>query len=276
MGEPGGAVPLPVGRRLRGRGHAARQRLDAERERRPQAARARLDARRRLRLGLRPRASPVRRRATRARARRRHGLDEPPPQRARIPRPVVARRGALRELGERRDAGPRAVARVGARQRRRVRRRPGQRHDLRPVRRRREGDDADGRCPRRRGCSTRRSPSAARSSPSALPTARRSSPPACSRSSRSAATSSTGCTRCPASQLVAAAFAAQQKVSPFAFPQARRHVARAGLAAARRRQGAPAAPLRSRPRPRISATCPSSSGAPTTSYRRASAIRRRT
>ena len=76
-------------------------------------------------------------------ARRRGGGDgQPPARRARLPRPVVALRRRVRGVGQRRHARPRARARVGARQHRTVRRRPGQRDDLRRVGRRLQGEHA--------------------------------------------------------------------------------------------------------------------------------------
>ena len=52
------------------------------------------------------------------------------------------RRRAVRELGQRRHARPRARAAMGSRQHRRIRRRSGQRHDLRSVGRRPESQHA--------------------------------------------------------------------------------------------------------------------------------------
>ena len=136
------AVPLSVGRRVSRRGHAPDQRLDAGRQRRQEAAGARLDARRRLRLRIEPGAAAVRRREPRAAPRRRPGLDEPSPQRLRLPRPVEGRRREVQAIRQRRHAGSRGGARVGARQRRQLRRRSRQRHDLRAIRRRPESQHA--------------------------------------------------------------------------------------------------------------------------------------
>ena len=224
--------------------------------------------------GLRPRASPVRRRAPRARARRRPRLGEPPPQRARLPRPVADRRREVRVVRQRRDARSRERPPLGARERRAVRGRSGERHHLRAVGWRRKGDHAHGdarregavpqgrrdqrltlllRHPRRRDearqrrahrARDRKGPARQAPLPSGEPARRR------------------GVRR------------AGEGVS-VRVPEARRHVARAGLAAARRRQGPADATVRSRRRPPSRRTCPSSSGTPSTSSRPGPTTRRR-
>ena len=111
---------LPVSERLHAGG---RQR---------EAARVLLDSRRRLRARLRLRAA-VRRLAA-GHARRRRRRDHPlSPRRARLP---LSRRARRREVGRNRKRGPTRSdrrARMGARQHRGVRRRPGKRDDRRRI-----------------------------------------------------------------------------------------------------------------------------------------------
>ncbi len=134
---------LPAGRRPDPR-HAARadrrrlplpQRVDPDRARRWTAAGDGVDPRgqQRERLSL---GSGLRRSRVGAK-RRSGGLAELPSRGAGLPRPSGADRGIrLRRVGQLRDDGyPRGAA-LGPGQRRRVRRRSGQRHGVRPVGRR--------------------------------------------------------------------------------------------------------------------------------------------
>ena len=136
-------VPRPLELRRRQRGLPADQRLHAGAQRREEAAGARLAPRRRLRQRQRHRARRLQRREPRPARRRGLLLDQPPARPARLLRPGRRRRGEVRRVRQRRHARLRRRARVGARQHRGLRRRPRQRDDHGPVRRRREGLRAD-------------------------------------------------------------------------------------------------------------------------------------
>ena len=144
LGQGRGGLRLRMEPRRAGRGLPAPERLDP-RPRQPQARRHGLAARRRLRRRLRQRDERLRRREPRA-PRRRRRQPQPPPRRRRLPRPLVHRRREIRGVGKRGAARHRRRARVGAGQHRGLRRRPGERHDLRPVRRRRQGERAAWPC----------------------------------------------------------------------------------------------------------------------------------
>ena len=133
-------LPVPVDGWLAERGHAQGEHLDAEPDR--LAARDVLHPRRRLHLRLGLRAGVAGRGADGAAPRRRLGDGQPSAQHPRLPRPVRVRRAGLCRLGQRRHDRPGRGAPVGPRQHRELRRRPGPRDDLRPVRRRVEGHDA--------------------------------------------------------------------------------------------------------------------------------------
>ncbi len=142
LGQGRGGLRLRMEPRRAGRRLSAPERLDA-RPRQPQARRHGLAARRRLRHRLRQRDERLRRGEPRApRCRRRQ--PQPPRRRGRLPRPLVHRRREVRGVGKRGSARHRRRARVGTGQHRGLRRRSRERDDLRPVRRRREGDRPDG------------------------------------------------------------------------------------------------------------------------------------
>ena len=125
-----------------GRGLSRPEYLLDRRERRPQAAGHGVDPRGRLHVRFRL-VARVRRRKPCANRRRRRHLHQPPPQRRRPP--LSRRRGRrIGRLGERRHARHRRGVAMGAGQCRAVRRRPGQRHDLRAVGRRRQSQHARG------------------------------------------------------------------------------------------------------------------------------------
>ena len=116
--------------------------VHGRRQRRPEACRDDVDSRRRLYLRLRV-VARLRRRESGADRRRGGRLHQSPAgdQRASL---SGRRRRRVRRLRQRRHAGHRRCAAVGARQRRELRRRSGQRDDLRPVGRRRQGQHAAG------------------------------------------------------------------------------------------------------------------------------------
>ncbi len=144
---PGAEEPSPVVTALnrkgpRKRGLSLRQRIHAG-PRQARAARDGLDARRRLHGGL-GQLFALRRHEPREEGGRGRRLREPPAQSVRLP----ASRGlGRREVGrsdECRHPRPRRGARMGARQHRGLRRRPGPCDDLRPVGRRRQNHHRDG------------------------------------------------------------------------------------------------------------------------------------
>ena len=101
-------------------------------------------ARRRLLRRIRQLAA-VRRHQPRAQGRRRRGLGDSPSESVRLPPPGGSRwRREVGQRQQRRHAGHRRRAGVDQGQHRRVRRQSRQRHRLRSIRRRRQGDDADG------------------------------------------------------------------------------------------------------------------------------------
>ena len=135
--EPGLPDSLPRGTRATGwhsrgaeRGHAVPQRPHAGRGRRA-AARHVLHPRRRLHGGLRQRLRPL---DLRGRERHRRDLHQLSARHVRVPRSQPFRAGVRRQR-EPRLPGPDRGAPVGARQRRGLRRRPGQRDPLRLQRR---------------------------------------------------------------------------------------------------------------------------------------------
>jgi hypothetical protein len=139
----GRAVRRP-GRRLRrhpGRGLPDGQRVDPVIDRRRTAPGHGLAPRRRLDDGLRQ-LPHVRRCRPRPPGRRGGGRRQSPARRAGLPVSRRGRRGGAGRLGVLGGAGPGRRPGVGARQHRRIRRRSRQRHDLRGVGRRRQGQRA--------------------------------------------------------------------------------------------------------------------------------------
>ena len=125
-----------------------------------------------LRLGQ---LAALRQREPRAAQRRRGRRGQSPAQHLRPSRPVGARR-ALRAVGQCRHARSRRGARMGARPCRPLRRRSRQRHDLRPVGRRRKGLRPAHHAGGAAACSTRPSCRAAPACASPSASARRGSP----------------------------------------------------------------------------------------------------
>ena len=141
LGARGGGA-CAQSRQPAGRGLPQREPVHARARRRRTAGHG-LASRRRIfrRVGKLP---ALRRHQPGEEGRRGGGCRQPPSERARVPAPRRYWRRQVGAIDERRHAGPGGDARMDPRQHRELRRRPGPGHDLRPVRRRRQGDDADG------------------------------------------------------------------------------------------------------------------------------------